>query len=151
MQLLPTYCLHSHYRVRTQLIRQEDMPYVQIHTSDQAADYLRNEIGDYDREILFLIGLNSGNVVNVTSTIHVGSVRECVVSAMDIYKVALLGNCTAVIIGHNHPGGDPHPSREDKLVTDKVMKAGNVLDIKLLDHVIITDDNYFSFADEGLL
>jgi DNA repair protein RadC len=67
-----------------------------------------------------------------------------------IFVAALKANCCAIIISHNHPSGNLKPSRQDEELTQKIKQAGQLLDIKLLDHVIITNEAYFSFADEGL-
>jgi DNA repair protein RadC len=66
--------------------------------------------------------------------------------------VAILANCANILVAHNHPSGDPQPSKEDRAVTTRLVEAGRLLGISVLDHVIIGGDgSYFSFADEGLL
>jgi DNA repair protein RadC len=68
-----------------------------------------------------------------------------------IFVAALKANSCAIILSHNHPSGNLKPSRQDEELTQKIKQAGQLLDIKLLDHVIITNEAYFSFADEGLV
>ena len=66
-------------------------------------------------------------------------------------KIALEQNATKIIVAHNHPSGNPKPSKEDQLVTDRVKAVGELMDIKLLDHVIIAEGGYYSFMDEGMM
>ena len=68
-----------------------------------------------------------------------------------IFVAALKANCCAIIISHNHPSGNLKPSRQDEELTQKIKLAGQLLDIKLMDHLIVTTEGYYSFADEGLL
>jgi DNA repair protein RadC len=76
-----------------------------------------------------------------------------VVHPREVFKVAILSNAAAILCGHNHPSGDPQPSREDCSLTRRLVQAGQVLGIEVLDHVIIGDGaaDYYSFADQGLL
>ena len=66
-------------------------------------------------------------------------------------KPAILSNAAAVVLGHNHPSGDPQPSHEDKALTKRLVDAGKLLGIEVLDHVVIGDSTYYSFTDEGIL
>ena len=68
-----------------------------------------------------------------------------------IYQFALLSNASCIIVSHNHPSGNTKPSEVDKTITDKLVAAGKLLDIKVLDHIIITSEGYLSFSDEGLV
>lgn len=69
-----------------------------------------------------------------------------------VFKAAILSNCAPLILGHNHPSGDPQPSREDRAITQRLVESGKLLGIAILDHVITGDGTkYFSFADEGIL
>jgi DNA repair protein RadC len=76
-----------------------------------------------------------------------------VVHPREVFKVAILSNAAAILCGHNHPSGDPQPSGEDRSLTRRLVKAGQVLGIDVLDHVIIGDGaaDYYSFADQGML
>jgi DNA repair protein RadC len=68
-----------------------------------------------------------------------------------VFKVAILANAAAIVVLHNHPSGDPLPSAEDYAMTERLVAAGRILGIRVLDHVVVGDDDYFSFADAGRL
>ena len=91
-----------------------------------------------------LIGLN---------TVSIGSLNASVVHPREVFKPAILANANAVLCAHNHPSGAPAPSQEDRLLTRKLVLAGEALGIKILDHIILVDgsETYYSFADEQLL
>lgn len=95
--------------------------------------------------------LNRAN--RVLGLVHVssGGVSGTVADPKIIYVAALKANACALIVGHNHPSGSVKPSRADEELTQKMKGAGSLLDIKLLDHLIVSEETYFSFADEGLL
>jgi DNA repair protein RadC len=96
--------------------------------------------------------LNNSNRVIGTQKISKGGINATVVDTRLILGTALKSLSTGIIISHNHPSGNREPSENDKQLTSKLKNACNLLDIKLLDHIIVTpDDGYFSFADESLL
>lgn len=95
--------------------------------------------------------LNRANRVLGLVNVSSGGVSGTVADPKIIYVAALKANACALIISHNHPSGNVKPSRADEELTQKIKNAGSFLDIKLLDHLIITEETYFSFADEGLL
>lgn len=96
--------------------------------------------------------LNNSNRVKGILTLSSGGITATLVDIRILYAVVLKSLTTAIILAHNHPSGNLQPSNADKQLTEKVRKAGELLDIKLLDHLILTPNfQYFSFADEGLL
>ncbi|MCH3885672.1 JAB domain-containing protein [Tenacibaculum aquimarinum] len=95
--------------------------------------------------------LNRGNTVLGVYPMSKGGVSGTYVDAKLVFSVALKCNASSIIIVHNHPSGNLKPSEVDKRLTQKLKKAGEYLDINLLDHLIITKDKFFSFADNGLL
>jgi DNA repair protein RadC len=99
-------------------------------------------------KVLFL---NKANKVLGAYEASTGGISGTVADPRVIFAAALKANCCAIIVSHNHPSGNLKPSRQDEELTQKLKQAGQLLDIKLLDHVIITNEAYFSFADEGLL
>jgi len=103
------------------------------------------------KEEFYLICLNRANKVLGYSVISVGGISGCVVDPRIIFQTALKANASAIIIAHNHPSGNLKPSDQDIKITKNISKAGVILQQPLLDHLIITDDGYFSFGDEGLL
>ena len=125
-----------------------------ICSSKSAAELLttlwnENKI-DFVEEFKVLL-LNRANRVLGIVNISTGGVTGTVADPKLIFVAALKANATAVIISHNHPSCNLKPSRADEELTQKIKNAGLLLDIKLIDHVIVTSEGYFSFADEGLL
>lgn len=111
-----------------------------------------DEIGR-EREHFWAIGLNAKNVVQFIELVHLGTANASLVHPREVYRWAVAKGCISIIVGHNHPSGDVAPSIEDRQITSKLKKAGDVLGIKLFDHVIISngDDQYYSFNDQGVL
>ena len=99
-------------------------------------------------KVLFL---NRANKVLGVFDVSTGGISGTVADPRVIFAAALKANCCGIVISHNHPSGNLKPSRQDEELTQKIKQAGQLLEIKLLDHVIICNEGYFSFADEGLL
>ena len=95
--------------------------------------------------------LNKANKVLGIYEVSRGGITGTVADPRLIFVAALKANCSGIIISHNHPSGNLKPSRQDEQLTQKIKQGGDFLEIKLLDHVIITNEGYFSFSDEGLL
>jgi DNA repair protein RadC len=137
------------------LVREGKLPcYAQrIRTSAIASTILHNYLDGVDREHFVILLLDQKNQVIGIHTVSVGSLTASIVHPREVYKVAILRNAAAIICGHNHPSGDCQPSREDRAITQRLVEAGKLLGIAVLDHIIIGDGTsaYFSFADEGLL
>lgn len=130
-----------------------DFPKVKITTSGTAADFLRQFYGD-DMEIFesfFLLLLNRQNITEGYVKISQGGTAGTVVDIKLIAKYAIESLANAVILCHNHPSGTLSPSNADKEITHKIVKGLKLLDIQVLDHVILTSEGFYSFADEGLL
>ena len=121
---------------------------IQIRQSSQAAALLRDHIGDIDHEELWGLFLNGqGNLIS-GEMLTKGTLSFTDIDARTILKRALLKNATAVIIAHNHPSGNPKPSVSDIHETERIRAACKLLDVALVDHLILTEDRYYSFADE---
>ena len=95
--------------------------------------------------------LNRANKILGIFTVSTGGVAGTVADPKVLFAAALKGNASSIILAHNHPSGNLKPSEADRQLTNKLSQAGKLLDISVLDHLIITADEYFSFADEGLL
>lgn len=95
--------------------------------------------------------LNRANRVLAINQLTTGGITGTVADPRLIFVTALKLNATALILCHNHPSGNLSPGETDKALTEKIKNAGNFLDVQLLDHIILTSESYFSFADEGLL
>lgn len=103
------------------------------------------------REYFKVVFLNQAQEVLGYTQISEGGLTETCADVRIILQAALLANATALILAHNHPSGNPRPSRQDIALTRQVKEAAGIMRITVIDHVILTDDNYYSFADEGLL
>ena len=108
-------------------------------------------IGDLEHEEFWVLFLSNSNKVLVKNQISKGGLTATIVDVRLLFKRALEQACVGLIVCHNHPSGKLKPSEADKQITQKIKEAGITLDIKLLDHLIITQKAYFSFADEGIL
>ncbi len=132
--------------------KDENVPEVSKITSSRDAFYLFQPIiGDLEHEEFWVLFLNNANNVIRKKQISVGGKTGTLVDARIVFRMALEYGATNLIIGHNHPSGSLCPSQPDKNLTQKLKQAGSILDIKLLDHIIVTEDHYFSFADETIL
>ena len=122
-----------------------------INSSEVAFELLFPEFLYLEHEEFKVALMNRNNRLIRILTISKGGIAGTVVDPRVIFKLALRHNATGMVLAHNHPSGNLKPSREDISITNKVLEAGENLDIKIHDHLIIYDQQYFSFADEGLI
>ncbi len=122
-----------------------------INDSKALFDYLYHHIGDKRREFFKVIFLNSKNQVIAADTISEGTLTASSVYPREVIQAALSHDAAALIFAHNHPSGDPKPSSEDVAVTRQLVFAGKVMGMVVHEHIIIGDDHYFSFADQGYI
>lgn len=115
------------------------------------ANFARDYIGSNDRETLIVIGVNTKSAINFISTVSVGSLNSTIGTPREIFKTAILSNCARLFLAHNHPSYDLTPSETDIDFTRRIQKAGALLGIELVDHLIVTPTDYFSFLGEGYL
>ncbi len=104
-----------------------------------------------NKEYFFSLHLNSKNQLIRDVLVSVGSLSTSVVHPREVFAPAVKDSSAALIFMHNHPSGDPAPSREDRECTQRLLRAGKILGIRVLDHVVSGHEDYFSFADAGLL
>ena len=124
-------------------------PNTPIKGSAQAARFLREDLRALDHEESWILLLNSANLPLAKKMITVGTIKSTQIDHRRIIKEALLTNATAIILFHNHPSGNKKPSTEDDKLTQSAATAAKTLNIRMLDHVIICNDSYYSYADEG--
>ena len=146
------------YRVpiyRVTLVRESRLPHTQpqIRSARDAAVLFRQHLGNVDREFFMVAMLDQKNKVIGINTVSMGSLTASVVHPRECFKPAILSNAAALLCCHNHPSGAPQPSQEDRSLTKRLVDAGKLLGINVLDHIILGDgsETYYSFADEGLL
>lgn len=119
--------------------------------SSDGYQILRKYLSDLRTEEFWAIFLNQSNRVLHFTQLTQGGINQSIVDIRILFKTALDHYATALIIAHNHPSGNLKPSKEDLEITRKIKEAGNMLNIKLLDHLIITQNSYVSLSDDGLL
>ena len=122
-----------------------------ISTSKDAFELLQPILGDLHHEEFWVIYLNNANKVVLKKQLGKGGFTGTLVDIRMVCKNALENNATSMILCHNHPSGKMKPSQSDLNLTKKIIAAGKTLDINVLDHIIVADEMYFSFADEGVI
>jgi len=119
--------------------------------SRDAAEYLRAKLKYLSYEVFAVVFLNRANKIKHYEIISEGGITGTVADPRIILKKALENDAVSVILCHNHPSGSIKPSRADEDLTRKIKEAASYFDIKVLDHIIVSEEGYYSFADEGLL
>ncbi len=132
---------------RHQLIVKKDI----IKNSQDIAEFLRAKLAHKQQEIFVALFLNRANRVIALETISEGGITGTVVDIRIILKKAVLHDAISIVLCHNHPSGNLEPSRADEMITYKIKEAAALFDICLLDHIIVSTDGHYSFADEGKL
>jgi DNA repair protein RadC len=124
-----------------------------LRSSAAVSELLHTYLKDVDREHFIVLMLDRKNRVIGINTVSVGSLTSSIVHPRELFKSAILANAAAVILGHNHCSGDPQPSKEDEELTARLVDAGELLGIQVLDHVIVGNgtSQHYSFADAGML
>ena len=120
-------------------------------SSKEVFDYLYHSMRDLKKEVFKVMFLDSQNQVIEVEDLFEGTVTTSAVYPREIIEKAIKYNAAALIFVHNHPAGNPSPSDNDKGITQDLVFAGNIMQIKVLDHIIVGENKYFSFADEGLI
>jgi len=122
-----------------------------ITSSKDIAAYLQSLLQYKDHEVFVVVFLNNANKMIHHEEISKGGITGTVADPKLIMKQALMYNAVSIILCHNHPSGNLKPSRADELITQKIVQAASYLDIKVQDHIIVSHEGYYSFADEGIL
>lgn len=121
-----------------------------VSSPSDAANLLMSEMMFLEQEHLRLILLDTRNRVLQIPTIYVGSLNTSVVRIGELFRAALKANAAAMIVAHNHPSGDPSPSPEDIQITRKLVEAGKLMDVEVLDHIVIGQQRFVSLKERGL-
>jgi len=122
-----------------------------VHTSRQLAEYLRSSLKDLSYEVFAVVFLNRANKVKHFEVLSKGGLTNTIVDPRIIFLKALEVQATSLVLCHNHPSGNLKPSRADEELTARLKSAGILLDIKVVDHLIVSDEGYYSFADDGMM
>jgi DNA repair protein RadC len=122
-----------------------------ITSSNDAYMYLRAHLVGLDHEEFFILLLNRANAIIAKERISVGGISGTVADGKIIFKKAIQQSASGIIVAHNHPSGQLKPSEADKKLTNSLVCFGKMIDLQIVDHLIITDNGYFSFVDHGIL
>jgi len=137
--------------VSRRYLRERMMSRPVCHSSKEVFDYLYHSLRDAKREKFKVLFVDAKNRIIEEKTISEGTVDSSAVYPREVIKSALKFDASSLIFVHNHPSGDPTPSESDREITKELVFAVQVMQVKVLDHIIIGNNCYFSFADEGLI
>jgi len=135
----------------TEILKQKIIEQPFYKSSKEVFDYLYCSMRDLKKEVLKAIYLNSRNQIIDTVNLFEGTVESIPIRPREIVESAITRGAAAMVFVHNHPSGDPTPSKSDKRFTRDLVFMGGIIEVKVLDHIIIGGNKYFSFADEGLI
>lgn len=140
---------YSFPRYRVMLVKEAEAHAGDVRISDSRTAYrfLAPLFDGLDREHFLVVGLDAKHAVIGINTVSIGSVTLSIVHPREVFKPVILMNASTVLLAHNHPSGDPTPSQEDRALTRRLKDAGELLGITVLDHIVLGDGRYYSFAD----
>jgi DNA repair protein RadC len=139
------------YRIALVRERTHNVVTKRISQPEEAADLFRSYMADPDRELFAVMVLSAKNEVIGIHTVSIGTLDSTIVHPRETFKPAVLLNAASIIVAHNHPSGDPTPSFEDREMTKRLVDAGEILGIPVLDHLVITQDAFTSLRVVGTL
>jgi DNA repair protein RadC len=139
---------YNGFRVRTKLVIDGDGEYKPLRFTTPAEVYRAfKNLGESDKERFYSVHLDNKNKVLGVEMVSQGCLDSSPVHPREVYKSALLSSAASVIFVHSHPSGEPDPSISDRAITEQLVRAGHLMGINVLDHVIIGRDGYYSFSD----
>lgn len=122
-----------------------------IRTPADTIPVLEAELSSRSAEVFLALAMNTKNHVIAVLPVSTGSLNASIVHPRELFQRAILSNCASLILAHNHPSGDSSPSPEDIALTRRLVEAGQLLDIPILDHIILGYGNFYSFKEHGLI
>ena len=137
--------------VSERLAREQVLEKILLNSSRAVADYLQKSISLEEKEHFVMLSLDSRNNLIKISRISVVSLNASIVHPREVFKEAIQSSAAQIIIGHNHPSGDPEASPEDVALTRRLAEAAKIFGIELLDHIIVTRDKFSSLKEQGLI
>lgn len=133
------------------MAKAKNEPLLRFDAPKTVADYFMEQLRHEEREKVILLCLDNKAQLISQTVLSVGTVNASLVSPREAFQYALRMQAVYIMVLHNHPSGDPKPSRQDIEITNRLLKTGELMDIPLLDHIIIGDNRYISFKESGLL
>ena len=139
--------------VSIKLVKESSFLYqtLTISSPKDAYEMIKDQLQDLDREQFIIACLNTKNEPTNISVVSVGSLNKAIVHPREVFKTAILSNAASIMAFHNHPSGETTPSQQDIQLTHRLYEAGELLGIKLLDHLIIGDGTFTSLKEKGYL
>lgn len=136
--------------VRLTMVKEKELPYTAdtIHEPEKVVELAKQILEGADREYLLVISVDTKNYPLAVEIVSIGTVNATLAEPREIFKHAVMNNAAGIILVHNHISGVCEPSREDRMLTARIKRAGELLGIPIYDHVII-GDGYFSFRENG--
>lgn len=122
-----------------------------VRSPEDAYKLLKQFLVEVDREYFIVVCLDMKNQPTAINVCHIGSLNASIVHPREVLKPAILSNSASVIVAHNHPSNDPTPSREDIEVTKRLVEAGKIIGIEVLDHLVVCSDKFISLKEKGHL
>lgn len=131
----------------------EEMPVIVKNCDDDESTVLGKELCELDREVICIVNLRTDGIPLNCNFVSVGVVDQSIAHPREIFKSSILSNATSMILIHNHPSGNLEPSKWDTILTDRMLKLGELIGIPVVDHIIVGGENkeYFSFKEKGIL
>lgn len=138
--------------VRVKLVKEAPLfSPAKLNTPEKVVEFAATELSEYAQEIVAMIAVSSQlEVINI-SICSIGTINAALISPREIFQTALLSNATGIILLHNHPSGNPDPSRNDCDITKMLKQAGDIMRIPLLDHIIVGNEQFYSFKQQGYI
>nr|WP_312575942.1 DNA repair protein RadC [Sedimentibacter sp.] len=124
---------------------------IKISSPNDAAVVMMEEMRYYKKEYFKIILLDTKNNIIKVSEISIGSLNSSIVHPREVFQEAIINSSSAIILVHNHPSGEPEPSKEDIALTNRLVECGKIIGIQVIDHIIIGDGNFCSFKEEGYI
>lgn len=143
--------LRAAFEIARRMMCEEKKVYCAVNSSKEVADFLMPRLRDIKKEVFQVLLLDSKNRIIDVFEIEEGTVDQATPHIREIVLKALQNFAVSIIAAHNHPSGDPEPSEEDIAFTYDLKRAGDILQLNVLDHIIIGDNRFYSFADKKLL
>ena len=130
-----------------QAMLEKEYPYKVTLSSPKAVYDEMQDIKSWSKEVVVVFALDTANRIISREVVGIGTLNSSIIHPREIFRTAILRNANSIILSHNHPSGSLDPSREDRVVTERLRKAGELLGIELLDHVIVAESGFYSHTD----
>lgn len=139
--------------VSLKLVKESTLHYKErsVRSPEDGYNLLKMFLDDKDREHFIVVSLDTKNQPVSINVCHIGSLNASIVHPREVMKSAILSNAASIIVGHNHPSGKVEPSREDVDVTKRLVEAGKIIGIELLDHIIVGHQDFVSLKEKGYI